>query len=508
MPFFKSARSKHAFLFLVFFFLLAFYVSRLFLYLDDVSYIFPAASGKYLTHFFNYLRDNGFNRPFALFYYYFIFTFYLINSKLAHLLPLTGYVLGGTVLYKILTLQGLNEKKAFFTSMAVLAFPFGAEIYSWFSASVGVWALIIFYLEVFLIEKFGLRWLNLILILLLQFLVSFFYETTLFMALPLAYLLTVKASSGKKFKFSYFLKNLFLLFLPVVTYLSIKISVPHTIPSEFEISRFSEVTVYFGNFIRQFIELFWTKGPILFWLAGISQGLSELFLSPLPVLMFLLFSFLLFAVALKSNKEKNTIIYRNRIHFWILVLVSACLPLIWKKYYLPFRTLYLPSVALLILVSFSFFNRLKSKSVKILIPFLIIFFFLIQIAMLRNYQKQYLHDEKIAVEIRKITENFGFNSEYRTNLLLRQIPHNTGNQYIYGDYLISLFNQSWTAVGFMDLNSGTIKNIAIDNPDLNIFVKGTDITGFMTLKPLVILDFNGIENCYIKRCFNIFFHAN
>ena len=517
---FKSSESVYYLVFIVVFLILAVFASQLYIYLDDASYIFPSLTGNYLTHFSNYLRDNGFNRPFALFYYYAILKLYAVNSQLAHLIPLSGFIIGGFILFKILILQGLKKNYAFLTSLFILSLPFAAEVYSWFSASIGVWALLIFYLEIYLIEKFADRRLNIILIVLLQSIVSFFYETTLFMAIPLAYLIVIRSVSEQNFNYRKFFKNLFILFLPAAVYLTIKISVPHTIPSEFEISKFTTVIKYFGNYISQFYKLFFTKGVILFWLESFRTGLSYLFNSLLFALLFLFLIFLLFSISLNNNNSPGKIISSHKIIFWLLVLLSASLPLVWKKYYLPFRTLYLPLSILLILFSFKLSDFIfhqrsllaviikdYAKPLKLAIASIAVYFLFIQITMLEFYQKQYRHDLKVVEEIRKISENLGYNSAVRTNLMLVQMPHNTLTPYIYGDYILSMFNRSWTAVGFIDLHSGTIKEVAIENIDNNFYSSKIDKADFMRLRPLTVLKFNGIENCYIKRCFQVEFNA-
>src|SRR3989338_7882101 len=251
----KIAKSVYCLGFLIIFLILALFISREYLYLDDVSYIFPTITGQYQSHFSGYIRDNGFNRPFALFYYYLILGVYTAYPSLAHLIPLIAFIFGGYLLFKILIIQGLSKNNSFLTSILILCLPFAAEIYSWLSASIGIWALLIFYLEILLLEKFSGYKINLILIFLLQSIVSLLYETTIFMAIPLAYASIVNTSSAN-FNYRKFFKNLIIFIFPAIIYLSIKVSVPHAIPGEFEFSKFSEVFRYFGNYISQFYELF------------------------------------------------------------------------------------------------------------------------------------------------------------------------------------------------------------------------------------------------------------
>jgi len=106
-------------------------------------------------------------------------------------------------------------------------------------------------------------------------------------------------------------------------------------------------------------------------------------------------------------------------------------------------------------------------------------------------------------EIRLITEDLGFNSERRTNLLLTNIPHNSVSTFIYGDYIYSLFNQDWTAVGFIDLNSGTIKEVGIELADKNIFSGNYSRSYFESLIPLTVLKYKGDFDCRLSSCFEL-----
>ncbi|OGG08287.1 hypothetical protein A2777_06210 [Candidatus Gottesmanbacteria bacterium RIFCSPHIGHO2_01_FULL_40_15] len=498
-------------IFILLFLLFAFPVSRLNLYLDDVSYIFPSIVGNYQKHFTNYMRDNGFNRPFALFYYYTILKIYIFSPALAHLIPLLFLMISGWLLYKTLMLQGIDGKISLAAGVALMLVPFSVEQYVWFSASVGVVALSVFMLQLYLIMRLPAKFLIYLTVFILQIISSFLYETTLFMPLAIAFLFT---SKQKLFSKTSFLKKYIISFtgliLPVTAYIFIKIRSPYTVDPEFEISKAPQLFDFVRNYFAQFFELFWTKGPGQFWKGQAVSGFNLIMSFPLFFSFFTVFLLLLFMEIFRNRKWKKAYFsYNKTLIFWILVLVGSLIPLIWKEYYLPFRTLFLPVLAVIILlgVVFSRFSGTFPSPVKNLFKGVFVLSVIwaasLNFKMIDNFRRQYLWDLKMMEEIRLITEDLGFNSERRTNLLLTNIPHNSVSTFIYGDYIYSLFNQDWTAVGFIDLNSGTIKEVGIELADKNIFSGNYSRSYFESLIPLTVLKYKGDFDCRLSSCFEL-----
>ena len=171
----------------------------------------------------------------------------------------------------------------------------------------------------------------------------------------------------------------FLLFIfPSVLYLIVKLSIPHAIPSEFEIGKLPEIFSYFSNQIAQFYELFWTKGPANFWLreslSGLKVILTNDYLSSLTAVLFfvlLYFLFFLKKIDYEINRKSHSRVnisfdLGSTAKFWGLALIAGLLPLLWKKYYLPFRTLYLP--VFLVGINLIFFIKYNLKKNKITVP--------------------------------------------------------------------------------------------------------------------------------------------
>lgn len=510
----------------LFFFILAQAVSKLFLYLDDVSYIFPSIIGDYQSHFAGYLRDNGFNRPVALLYYYSIFKIYLSRPVLAHLFPLILLFISSIILRKILINQGISRWYSLLASLWMLSIPFMVEIYTWFSASIGSVALLIFMLQVYLIEYQPNEKSTAPAVFLLQSISSFSYETTLFMPLALAYLYLIKRKIPITFQaFKYYLKYMLIFIIPTFFYIIIKISIPHSIPSEFEIGKLPEIFSNFQNQMDQLYELFWTKGPANFWYGETISGLkiiinNDIF-SSFSVALTGILVYLLLDINSRREKgdavnnidDKKDLFNEKKSLFWLMAFFSSLIPLIWKKYYLPFRTFYLPTLLLGIFMVFITVGYIRKRKIvfsyNIFLVFglvtiaLLLLSLSLQIKMVDNYRQQYLDDEKMINEIRVTTEYLGYTSENRSNLLLLNMFNSTVFSYRYGDYILSMFANEWSAAGFVDLNSGTIKKIGIEKKEKNIFSSDYSRSYFEALRPLTILKFRGVDSCRQNNCFDL-----
>lgn len=500
--------------FLLIFLLLGIFASRLAIYFDDANYIFPSIYGNYTTHFHNYIRDNGIQRPLALFYYYFIFTLYLWLPAIAHLIPLLLYSLSAILLYKILRMQLFSNKIALFTSLLVLSIPFAVESFGWFSASVGIVAIFLFFLQVYVIEKYFFTIYTLYLLFCINFISSFFYETTLFMSLALSKLWLDKQEifQKRKFKFQNYLLLTTTLLIPTFVYLIVRAIVPSQLETEFAINKSSTILSNWNNYIPHLTELFLTKGPRLFWINESIAGISKILDTPLTFIVFITLIFLiiheLFFEKMNSNLQKPS---RSVQNFWIIALIATLVPLAWKQYYLPFRTLILPTVLLLVVITLFVKNLLyKIRNspifedakvfIKLLVLFTLTLFLSLQVKMLSNLKLQYDYDIKIVNEINSKNIELGFNPTHRTNIFIKNFPNNTVSSFVYGDYIFSMFQHFWVAAGFVDLNSGTVKDIAIERKEKNIFSGKYDRETFLSLRPITVFEYSGDKNCLVSHC--------
>ena len=182
--------------FLLIFIILGYYVSKLGIYFDDNVLIFPAALKSFSSHFVQYNYDNGLFRPITLFYYYFIYSLYLLSSQFAHLLPFVLHIISGFLLIKLLIKQEINMHLALFIGLLFILHPFATEQYMYLSASSYILVNSFLIIQIIIIES--LKNLNkaLLLVFLLSLLSVFTIETTFFMFIPLYYLLFIKFTNS------------------------------------------------------------------------------------------------------------------------------------------------------------------------------------------------------------------------------------------------------------------------------------------------------------------------
>lgn len=490
------------------FLILGFFTVKLSLYLDDYSLIFPAIYKNYNIHFQNYLKDFGLFRPLSLIYYYLIYSIYIYLPWLAHLIPLTILVFTGFILSKTLKAQGLRASQSFVISMILITLPFVVENFSWLIANNSIIVLTIFIIQIYLIENNFFNKNLLKIILFLQLISIFVYETTIFMSFPIAYLLYATKKETNK------LKLFFFSFFPIGVYLFSKL----IYKPQFELrSKFINLSDAINNWSSSFIQLKLLFSPAYlsnFWGREIVEGF-KISISH-PYILFLTACLLLLIIAKLFTKNENGInpINRNsRLFFWLLCLILSLIPLSWQRGYLPFRTLVLPSILILIVLVFcsnqiiilkqNSLTKFVEFSLKIIFIILVTVFLTIQISMLNQYYSQYILDRKITSEINKKLEILGFEHPYRSNLYLRGLNRNNFNRLLYGDYLFTNYNYYWSAEALLDLNSGSFSKLGIEFTGENNFSSSVPKKDFLKLRPLTIMSFTDNQSCLRKECLKI-----
>lgn len=503
----KKKLFTESLIYILIFLILGFFTVKLSLYLDDYSLIFPAIYKNYNIHFQNYLKDFGLFRPLSLVYYYFIYSIYIYLPWLAHLIPLLILVFTGFTLSKTLKIQGLSSNQPFAISLLLITLPFVVESFSWLIANNSIIVLAIFIIQIYLIENNFFNKNILKIILFLQLISIFIYETTIFMSFPIAYLLYVTKKETNKLKL--FLFSLF----PIGAYLFSKL----IYKPQFELrSKFINFSDAINNWSSSFIQLKLLLSPAYlsnFWGREIMEGF-KISISH-PYILFLMISlFLLIFVKLINNENRaNPVNGRSRLFFWLLCLILSLIPLSWQKGYLPFRTLILPSISILIVLVFCSNQIIIDKHngltkfvefcLKIIFFILVAVFLTIQISMLNQYFNQYILDKKITSEINKKLEMLGFEHPYRSNLYLIGLSRNNLNRLLYGDYLFTNYNYYWSAEALLDLNSGSFSKLGIEFSGENNFSASVSKEDFLKLRPLTIMSFTDNQSCLRKECLKI-----
>lgn len=504
----KKKLFTESLIYILIFLILGFFTVKLSLYLDDYSLIFPAIYKNYNIHFQNYLKDFGLFRPLSLIYYYLIYSIYIYVPWLAHLIPLLMLVFTGFILSKALKAQGLRNNQLFAISMILITLPFVVESFSWLIANNSIIVLAIFITQIYLIENNFFNKNILKIILFLQLISIFIYETTIFMSFPIAYLLYATKKETNKLKL--FLFSLF----PIGVYLFSKLIYKPQFELRSKFINFSEAINNWRSFLSQLKVLFSPAYLSNFWEKEIMEGFK--IITSHPYILFLMISlFLLIFVKLFINNENsaNPVNGRSRLFFWLLCIVLSLTPLSWQKGYLPFRTLVLPCISILITLIFCVNQIIIGKRnrlikfvefcLKIIFFILVAVFLTIQISMLNQYFNQYILDKKITLEINKKLEILGFEHPYRSNLYLKGLNRNNLNRLLYGDYLFTNYNYYWSAEALLDLNSGSFSKLGIEFSDENNFSSSVPKKDFLKLRPLTIMSFTDNQSCLRKECLKI-----
>jgi len=498
-------------IFALVFLIFSFFSARKFLFYDDITFGFSAVTKDYLNFYKNYIMDYGLFRPFALIYYFFIYEIFFSLPQLAHLIPLALLTITSFFTFQTLYVEGLSKKQSFMVGIFLLSIPFVTETYSWLSANTSIIVLFIFFLQVYLIEKNSIKKGLLSILILIQTISVFFYESTIFMSIALAYLLYTKRKIKNKIKLAIY--SIF----PVLIYFISKIVIRPQFENRSKFITIPEAFSHWQTFLSQLRMLFSPNYIRNFWGLEFINGLSYIsnnifILSLLVTTIFLLIVYLFMK---ERKKEKgDEIFYNHNVFFWPLTFILSLIPLSWQTDYLPFRTLILPIIILLINLFLIINLILTSQKVKeilqiLAIPFKIIFilmtfvFITVQISMINQYVKQFMFDTKIVLEIDKKLENSGFEHPYRSNLLLKNMPNNNVERIVYGDYIYGLFHNFWSAKAFLDLNSGSFLEVGIEMKDDNSFVSKISKNELLNLKPLTIMSFTNNESCLKGKCLKV-----
>ncbi|MFA6081479.1 MAG: hypothetical protein WC741_03665 [Patescibacteria group bacterium] len=494
--------------FFIIFLILGFFASKTFLFYDDITFCFSTITKDYLNFYKNYIKDYGFFRPLALIYYFFIYNLYLILPRLTHLIPLALLTITSFLIFKVLSRQGFNKKQSLVVSIFFLSLPFVTEAYSWLSANTSIIVLFIFFFQIYLIEKNSIKKNLLKIILTLQIISIFFYESTIFMSFALAYLLYIKGKVKNKLQLA-----LFSIF-PIFTYFISKIVIPPQFENRSKFISISEAFSHWQAFLSQLKMLFSNNYLQNFWSLEFIDGLSFIksnaFILILLISVFILITFKLF----KNEQDYEKKIPRSHMYFWSSAFILSLIPLSWQTDYLPFRTLILPILIFLICLIFIFNFISNNKKVKnilrlFIVPFKVIFiimtiiFLIIQISMINQYVSQFKYDNKIVLEINKKLEDSGFEHPYRSNLLLKMVPNNNVGRLVYGDYIYGLFHNYWSAEALLDLNSGSFSKLGIEFSDENNFSSSVSKEDFLKLRPLTIMSFTDNQSCLRNECLKV-----
>lgn len=498
--------------FLLIFILLGIFVCQLGLYLDDASFAFPLIDQLYWQNSLNYIKNYSFFRFLSLAYYYPIYWLYFHLPEASHLIPLLFFIFFIWLIYKVARLQRFASNLSFYLSLLVLSLPFWVEAYSWFSSNTSLLVCILFFLQIYIIEKYNYSRKLMFSLVILQFMQTFLYETTIFMPLSLTLLLIKKQS---KLSLSWrllkkYLTTAFILFTPAVFYFFLRFVFPPIVETRIKLLTPIQMIRNWQILIRNFVYLFSQKEIKRFWLTESMVGFKHIFQHPVFSFIFITFA-LFFAFSFLYNyfpKKKTK--PKTRLFFWLFSLILSLIPFSWQPGYLPFRTLILP-FTLVIICLFFVFNHWCKYHWPVLFQFIIkgfffslfVFLLLVQTGMLYDYGRQSKADIRMAEEISRKTSLFGFDYLNKTNIYLKNFPDNILGEHAYGDFLFSIFHYYWSAKDFYAIQTKIWQDFAIESPnglEVKAKVKKQD---FLKLRPLVIFQYTNYKECQQGQCFKV-----
>jgi len=398
--------------------------------------------------------------------------------------------------------------------MIILSLPVSTEAYSWFSGNSGLYVYFLFFLQVYLLEKYTIGKRILFLLLSLQIIATYLYESTAFM--PIAFGILWYIKNGESLfptdRVRKYMSIISLLFIPFLFYIFGFILYPPQIETRI---KFIDALAIINNWRDSLIYLlrfFFTPGQINFWLKEGWLGLENTIWTPITFAVLIPLILLLFwKMFSRSIEQKRESIAQDRLFFWGLCFFLSLIPLSWQPYYLSFRIMYLPLSILIIIGSFILVRINIKKKIflfsiinvtRIIIISIIIFFLSVQIKMLLNYREQYLSDVKMVAEIDNKIEGNSLPDDESDYILIKNFPNNTLDINIYGDYIFSVFYHFWSLEYFYNFQTGKWKNIAVELQDKNIFRSKHTKKEFLSKNPLIIFNFTNSYRCSLGDCFN------
>lgn len=474
---------------------------RLDLFLDDFVLIFPAVLRTFSDYFYQYIYDYGLYRPLAVLYHYIVFSSYLASPAMIHGFGWGVHWFSGILLFKVLRRQAIESKWALIISLIFLVHPFAVEQYAWLSAFHTTVVNLIFLLQVLVILGGRSLKLRFWLVWCLQLVALLFFESTFFLFVPLAYLLSV--TSGRRGNFSEWVRRLFrylVLFLIIpILYVGLRQVFPPHIETRVFVSSIGEFAVNSVSLVESIARTFLTPSFFTFWLRHGVLGFSFIVKNN-----WLLATFIGLVVALgywvwKGFGAMGDLLRPKRpvVVFWSLSLLMSLFPLLaLKEFNFPFRALFLPVGLLWLNAIFGMMSFVRSRLIAQLMAFLmmlvVVLFVVVDLGMLVRYRQQSEDDNRLRWELKSLLLNEGFSDNRPAFVLLKDFPRSTvESRLIHAEYVVSCFNYHWCAQAAMNMITGAMEGIRIQFSDGYFSADSEIYDGLLRPRPLVEIEYRG-----------------
>lgn len=466
--------------------ILGFFIAKLNLIADDNVHIFPAILGDFHSHFVKYTKDYGLFRPIALPYFYLIYTIYLYNSSLAHIIVWLIHLLGGYFYFKIFS-KYRSIKFGTIVGLIYVAFPFFTEQYGWLAAGNATIASTILALQIYIICFSNFRKRTLIAVsFLLQIIGVLSYESLFFTGFSLAFFLLKKYK--KTIRSSFFIFTSIIMLLPSLVYFLLRKTAFQPQQTDFarevDINTLLTERVFYFLFLNlkslfDNIFIIFSKDDYVneLWISNINTGIKTINNNPILwifiILLLFCSSYLVFS-KVKKNTNQDTLIDSKLI---LMLAITSIIPtLLLSEVLISMRVLALP---LFFLIT-TFLLLIKNKHIYFVEVLGCAVFFaslFISIGIINNMEFQGRDDETSFIKIVEAVDAKIEKGE-KTSIIILGQPQSSRTGILFGQYLNSCVSVDWCLEAALNRRTDKIEHIYINNEPIKTMGKNYIYFGY------------------------------
>ncbi len=447
--------------------------------MDDHVHIYPALLGQYGEHFIGYTKDYGLLRPFALIFFYFIYSVYLASPAVAHLIPFIVHAICGYLIYRILS-KYTDISVSALLGILYIVFPFFTEQYAWLAASNATLANLMLLLQLLVVtyEKWGYKK-QVAIIAILQLVGVLLYENIFFTCLIVTFLLSRQL--GYQIRSRKFLLSAIIINLPSLLYFLTRTFILKPTAASFvrEMSG-SKLLTEAGmlhviknsqSFLNTMNFIFTGEGVRNeYWIGNFVSGLDILSKSWIMTLgaHYIIVGLIAIIWFCSDSKIGN---YQRKVSSalvdptsWLLLAGLSLLPaLLLSTIAFPFRVIALP-VYMVVVAICLFIVRFFPKVVIVIMTFLVCGSLIFTLNILDNTRLIAEDDDTSFIKIVE-TINARHKTNNQVNVVIRGMPNSSRTTFDFGQYLASCVSSDWCLQAALNRRTGKVKSVIVNQPD-------------------------------------------
>lgn len=492
--------------FLIVFIFMSTHVWEARLFADD--YVFHTQEPNIATdfvHFYqNYLKEWGLFRPAAVVWYWFVFSLYLITPGFSHMIAWGIHVFCGYLLYVILKRQGMYLDFAFLAGLLYTVHPFAVQQYIWLSANPGTLAQFFFLLEIWVIGKGYSMTRTITLATVLSLLGVLMYESTLFLFIPIGYLLV---SPGTK-KFSLSMKQQVfvgvMLVAPLMVYIANKLVFPNINPRPLNTTLpliAEQGYEMIQNLVHTQIGTYYVEN---YWRAYSEDAILSLTHNARSLTLFLLW--LIGAIGFLLAHMKPSVHAQKQWLFWVLAFVFSLPPLLANQHFtFGFRSIFLPVIlgfVVLLWIGQLVVGRTSRMVLNAALLYLVGVSLLVSSANIDKYRQQYDEDMELAGKITSEIDYYNLprEGEPLAVVLTSDVYFDSGDTFIHADNFLSCFYYEWSVIPCMNMKRRGIDVFLVNHADGHAAVQyGYTQDQVYEITPRIELHYTSEHEIYLEN---------